>query len=591
MKRRKLFWRIYPYYFVIIVVSLALTAFYGAREMRAMYIDEITITLEAHAQIAERLLKPLLLAGDATRLDQECKEFASLSNIRITMVNADGIVLGDSDEDPLTMENHGTRPEIVQASFGEVGLTTRYSNTLQTTMMYVAVPVRENDEIVAVVRAAVPVSAVEDTLASFYQDIMIGGVVIVVLAALVSVAVLRRLTGPLRELRDGASRFADGDLGARLPVPDTEEIADLSESMNSMAAQLDERISIIVEQRNEREAILSSMSEGVLALDTDEKIVSLNRVAADLLGLDPEQSRGKAIHEVARIPSLLEFVEKALHSSDPTEVEINQQGTPDRCLQTHAATLKDSSGERAGVVLVFNDITKLKKLESVRRDFVANVSHELRTPITAITGSVETLLGGAQNNPEDNKRFLEMIARHSDRLNSLVDDLLLLARFESEMESDDVELRRSRLSDVLQASIQACQETARQRRVVVTCSCDPGLEANVNQGQFEHAVSNLIDNAIKYSEEGSSVTVKAIATVQGIMVSVQDYGVGIAAEHLPRLFERFYRVEKSRSREAGGTGLGLAIVKHVVVAHGGRVSVDSTPGEGSTFNIYLPVRQ
>ena len=591
MKRRKLFWRIYPYYFVIIVVSLALTAFYGAREMRAMHIGEITIRLEAHAQIAERLLKPLLLAGDATRLDQECKEIASLSNIRITMVNADGIVLGDSDEDPLTMENHGTRPEIVQASFGKVGITTRYSNTLQTTMMYVAVPVRENDEIVAVVRAAVPVSAVEDTLASFYQDIVISGAVIVVLAALVSVVVLRRLTGPLRELRDGASRFSDGDLGTRLPVPDTEEIADLSESMNSMAAQLDARISIIVEQRNEREAILSSMSEGVLALDTDEKIVSLNRVAADLLGLDPEQSRGKAIHEVARIPSLLGFVEKALHNSDTTEMEIDLPGPDGRYLQVHSAALKDSAGEGVGIVLVFNDITRLKELESVRRDFVANVSHELRTPITAITGSVETLLGGAQNNPEDNKRFLEMIARHSDRLNGLVDDLLLLARFESEMESDNVELRRSRLSDVLQASIQACQETARQRQVVVTCSCDPGLEANVNQGQFEHAVSNLIDNAIKYSEKGSSVTVKAIATVQEIMVSVQDYGVGIAAEHLPRLFERFYRVEKSRSREAGGTGLGLAIVKHVVVAHGGRVSVDSTPGEGSTFRIHLPRMQ
>ncbi|MCK4462632.1 MAG: GHKL domain-containing protein, partial [candidate division Zixibacteria bacterium] len=305
----------------------------------------------------------------------------------------------------------------------------------------------------------------------------------------------------------------------------------------------------------------------------------------------PEQSRGKAIHEVARIPSLLGFVEKALHNSDTTEMEIDLPGPDERYLQVHSAALKDSVGEGVGIVLVFNDITRLKELESVRRDFVANVSHELRTPITAITGSVETLLEGAQNNPEDNKRFLEMIARHSDRLNSLVDDLLLLARFESEVESDDVELRRSRLSDVLQVSIQACQETARQRQVVVTCSCDPGLEANVNQSQFEHAVSNLIDNAIKYSEKGSSVTVKAIATVQEIMVSVQDHGVGIAAEHLPRLFERFYRVEKSRSREAGGTGLGLAIVKHVVVAHGGRVSVDSTPGEGSTFNIYLPVRQ
>ena len=588
MKRRKLFWRIYPYYFIIIVVALALTAFYGAREMKAMYLDELTTNLETQARIAERLLRPLLTADDVARLDHECKEIADLSNIRITTIAADGVVLGDSDEDPLTMENHGSRPEIVQATLGEVGMTTRYSNTLQTTMLYVAIPVFADNEVVAVVRAAVPISAVEDTLTSFYEGIVISGVLIVVLAALVSLVVLRRLTDPLRELRDGAGRFADGDLGTRLTVPDTEEIADLSESMNSMAAQLDARIHMIAEQRNELEAILSSMSEGVLALDRDERIVSLNRMAADMLGLDPEQSRGKVIHEVARIPSLLGFVEKALYTSDTTEMEIDLPGQDERYLQVRCAVLRNGAGEGVGIVLVFNDISRLKKLESIRRDFVANVSHELRTPITAITGSVETLLGGAQNNPDDSKRFLEMIARNSDRLNSLVDDLLSLARLESEAESDEVELTRTRLSDVLQASIQACQETARLRQVVVTCSCDDRTEANLNPSQFELAICNLIDNAIKYSEPGSSVAVEAITSGEELVVSVQDHGMGIAAEHLPRLFERFYRVEKSRSREAGGTGLGLAIVKHVVGAHGGQVAVDSTPGQGSTFRIHLP---
>jgi two-component system phosphate regulon sensor histidine kinase PhoR len=505
------------------------------------------------------------------------------------MVNAEGMVLGDSDEDPRSMENHGARPEVKHALQGEVGLSTRYSNTLQTIMMYVAVPVKENDEIVAVVRAAVPVSAVEDTLASFYRDIVIGGVVMVVLAAVVSIAVFRRLTGPLRELRNGASRFADGDLGSKLPVPDTEEIADLSESMNSMAAQLDARIRTIAQQRNEREAILSSMSEGVLALDADEKVVSLNRVAGDLLGLDLQQSRGRALYEVVRIPSLLEFVEKALHSSDTTEMEISLLGTAERYLQTHAATLKDSSGEHVGVVLVFNDITRLKRLESIRRDFVANVSHELKTPITAITGSVETLLGGALASPHDNQRFLEIIARHSDRLNTLVDDLLSLARLESQAEREEITLTHGRLAEVLQASILACRERSAQRQVEVTCSCDPDLEADVNQVQLEQAVSNLIDNAIKYSEAGQRVEVVAAEQEGEIRVSVRDHGCGISQEHLPRLFERFYRVDKGRSRGLGGTGLGLAIVKHIALAHSGRVSVESTPGEGSVFTIHLPL--
>jgi len=532
-------------------------------------------------------LKPLLLAGDTARLDRECKEIAGLSNTRITIVNAGGVVLGDSDEDPQAMENHGTRPEIAQAYGGEVGVTTRYSNTLQTIMMYVAVPVTDDNEIIAVARTALPISAVEDTLTSFYRDIWIGGMIIVIMATLVSVMVLRRLTGPLRELRDSACRFADGDLHSELPIPDTEEVADLAESMNSMAAQLDARIRTIAEQRNEREAILASMSEGVLALDADERIVSLNRVAADFLELDPVQSRNRAIYEAVRIPSLLVFVEKALRSSDPTEIEISLPGSVERYLQARAATLKDSSGKSVGVVLVFNDITRLKKLESIRRDFVANVSHELKTPITAITGSVETLLRGTPDRPDDNRRFLEMIARHSNRLSNLVDDLLSLARLESEVERAEMKLTRGRLVEELQASIQGCEEKGRRRRVDIACSCDPNLEVNVNQLQLEQAITNLIDNAIRYSEEDSRVSVKAVATDEEIIISVEDSGIGIASEHLPRLFERFYRVDKARSHETGGTGLGLAIVKHIASAHGGRVSVDSSPGRGSVFRIHL----
>ncbi|MCK4655560.1 MAG: PAS domain-containing protein [candidate division Zixibacteria bacterium] len=589
MRRHRLFWKIYPYYLIIIVISLALTAWYGSREMRAMYTDEISDTLEARARIAGRLLKPILMKGDTVLLDRECKEIASLSNTRVTIVNAEGIVFGDSNEDPSFMENHGTRPEIVQAYGREIGVTTRYSNTLQTTMMYVAIPVIENDEVIAVVRTAIPVSGVKDTLTSFHRNIIIGGIVIVALAAMISVVVLRRLTDPLRELRDGAGRFADGDLHSMLQIPDTEEIADLAESMNSMAGQLDARISTIAEQRNEREAILSSMSEGVLALDANEKVVSLNRVASDFLGLDPEQSRGRAIYEVIRIPSLLEFIERALHSPDTTEIQISLPGTVERYLQARAATLKDSSSERVGVVLVLNDITRLKKLENIRRDFVANVSHELKTPITAIAGSIETLLDGALDSPDDNRRFIEMIARHSERLNSIVEDLLSLARLESETVKEEVVLTHGQLAEVLQASVLACRERIAQRHVEITCSCDHDLEANMNKFQLEQAITNLIVNAIKFSDPGSSVTVEAISTDNEIVISVRDNGVGIAAEHLPRLFERFYRVDKARSRKEGGTGLGLAIVKHVAVAHGGHVSVDSAPGKGSTFRVHLPV--
>lgn len=588
MKRRPLFWKVYPYYFFVIFISLMLVALYGAREMRTLYISQLTSTLEARAKVAERLLRPLLNTNDTARLDRECKEISQVSNTRVTVVDALGIVLGDSHDDPLLMENHSARPEIVLAYGGEVGVKTRYSNTRQANMMYVAIPVKQDNEVVAVVRVAVPMSAVENVLTSFYRNIAIGGAIILVLAALISMAVLRRLTNPLRELRNGAGRFAAGDLDSRLPVPTTEEIADLSESMNKMAEQLDVRIKTIAQQRNEREAILSSMSEGVVALDADEKIVLLNRVVAGFLGLDIAESRGKTFYEVIRIPSVLEFVERAMHSSDITEMEIKMPGATAKYFQARAAALKDSFGEKVGVVVVFNDITRLKKLESIRRDFVANVSHELRTPITAITGSVETLLDGAMDNSDDGRRFLEMIARHSDRLNRLIEDLLSLAQIESETEQIGADLTRGRVIDVIASSVMACQEKSRLHQVDVFHSCDPNLEANINRGQLEQAITNLIDNAIKYSNRGSTVNVEVASPGDEIVISVQDKGVGIAVEHLPRLFERFYRVDEARSRDAGGTGLGLAIVKHVVAAHKGRVSVDSLPGKGSSFRIHLP---
>ena len=588
MKRRRLFWKVYPYYFVVIFISLLLAALYGAREMRTLYISELANTLEARARVAARLLSPLLHADETAQLDRECREISRVSSTRITVIDARGLVLGDSHEDPHSMGNHGTRPEIILAYGGKVGVKTRYSNTLQANMMYVAIPVEEDNEIIAVVRVAVPVSAIENVLTAFYRNIAVGGAVIVVLAALVSIAVLRRLTNPLRELRNGAARFAAGDLGSRLPVPTTEEIADLSESMNRMAEQLYVRIETIAQQRNEREATLSSMSGGVLALDADEKIVSLNRVAADFLGFDAAKSRGKAFYEVVRIPSVLEFVEGALHNPDITETEINMPGGSEKCFQARAATLKDSAGEKVGVVVVFNDITRLKKLESIRRDFVANVSHELRTPITAITGSVETLMTSAGDNAVDRQRFLEMIARHSDRLNQLIEDLLSLAQIESETEQITAALTRGRVSHVIESSVAACQEKSQQHQVNVSCSCDSNLEANMNHGQLEQAITNLLDNAIKYSSRGSTVDVEGTKDGDEIVISIRDKGIGIAPEHLPRLFERFYRVDAARSRDAGGTGLGLAIVKHVAAAHGGRVSVDSLPGKGSTFRIHLP---
>jgi len=588
VKRRTLFWKIYPYYFIIIVISLFLTALYASNEIRKIYINEIAQTLEARARLVEEQLRRRWAELDIPAIDKICKELGKLTDTRITVVDSEGLVLGDSDEDPRLMGNHGKRPEIVQAYTGHRGITTRFSNTLQKNLMYVALPILENGNIVGVVRTSLPVSAIEGTLDSFYTKVFIGGIIIILLAALFSIFMFQRLTRPIKELQQGAVQFAGGQLDTRLPITDTEEIAILAESMNHMAEQLDRRIHTIMEQRNEKETILSSMSEGVLALDTDENIVSLNRAAADLLQLKSDEAIGKSIHEIVRVADLHEFTDRVTESTETAEMEIILPGSIERFIQVHGTALNDSSGNRIGLVLVLNDITRLKKLENIRRDFVANVSHELKTPITAIIGSAETLLDNISDNAEDQRRFLKMIARHANRLNILVEDLLALTRLESESAGGDIKKSPVNIAKVIDGAVQACHEKITAKKIKMEISCGSDLIANINSFQLEQAIINLIDNAVKYSEPESDVTIEVTRSESEIIIAVKDHGSGIDARHLPRIFERFYRVDKARSREVGGTGLGLAIVKHVALAHGGQVSVDSIPGKGSTFRIHIP---
>jgi two-component system phosphate regulon sensor histidine kinase PhoR len=463
---------------------------------------------------------------------------------------------------------------------------------VQQKMMYVAIPVTDNGRVTGCVRASLSMARIDKTQQSIIAQVIGIALAVAFGAALISLWIARRITRPLEEMRNGAQRFANGELTGRLPLYRSEELAGLAGAMNQMASQLNERIRTVVGQRNEQEAVLASMIEGVLAIDLEEKILRINQAAASLLDLQPDAAIGRRIQEVLRKPDLQKFVTEALQSKYPLEAEMRLMiRGEERFLQTHGAPLRDASGQEIGVLVVLNDITRLQRLENIRRDFVANVSHELKTPITAIKGSVETLQHGALEEPASAPRFLDIIARQADRLNAIIEDLLALSRIEQEEEKAGIQLAPTAVSNVINSALQACQVKARDKQVQLAVDCPDELQCLASAPLLEQALINLVDNAIKYSSEGGEVKLFAKAVDNGLEIAVRDFGCGIDREHLPRLFERFYRVDKARSRKQGGTGLGLAIVKHIIQAHGGEVRVDSTPGEGSTFTILLPAPQ
>lgn len=587
-EKKSLLWHVFFSYLLVILISLVAVTWLASNSMRHFFLEKTQDDLQTRALLFENYILDHVDPLDEQSIDRLCKKIGPAAFTRITVILPSGRVIGDSEEDPRKMDNHIDRPEILDAMEKDLGVSTRYSPTLAKQLMYVAVPLKRNTRTEAFVRAAIQVDSVDRDIQAIQIKMAFFGLIIAGFATLLSLWVSHRIRRPIEEIRKGAERFSRGEFQEALPVSGIKEIGNLSATLNTMAQELQKTLSKITEQRNELGAVLSSMAEGVLAMDMEERILGMNHAASVIFECDPRQVQGRTIQEVIRHPELQSLVTKALASEGDVERDVVLYSKEERVLNGHATLLRDGEGNRVGVLVVLNDITRLRKLENIRKDFVANVSHEIRTPITAIKGFVETLRDGAMQNPQDGERFLGIIQNHVLRLEALVEDLLSLSRIEEETEKEEILLEEKPIKEVLVGALQLCQVKAESKQIRMELSCSDDVAARINASLLEQAVVNLLDNAVKYSEAGKTIWVQTDETPEQILIRVRDEGCGIEKQHLERLFERFYRVDKARSRKLGGTGLGLAIVKHIMEAHGGRVSVESQAGRGSTFTLHLP---
>jgi len=587
MLKRRLIWQLYPSFLLIILISVVSVAIYGSQSLRKFHLDHVKRDLNSRAQLIKKQIEHRLKDGNYSELDEFCKESGANSSTRLTVIMLDGQVIAESDKkDPSRMDDHSSRPEFIMALEKGTGHSIRYSNTVKKRMMYFALPIVQDGKVIAVARTSVPVNAIDEALNSNYRKLCLAVLIIAVTIAILSLGISKRITSPVEKMTAVAKKFAAGDLDLRLTVPKATEFADLAIALNEMASQLDHRIDTITEERSKIQAILSSMIEGVLAVDPEGNIVSINDAAAELLDIDTK-SLSMNISQVIQNRKLRKYIDNTLKSSKKTKPESSVMNIGNRHLQLYGSSLAEDSPQNSGAVLVIHDITRTCQLEDIRRDFVANVSHELKTPVTSIKGFVETLLDGAISETEEAERFLRIIEKHSDRLNSIIEDLLSLSRLE-ESEKRSLTFEDSRIEPVLVSAIELSRFKAEKKNIFVELECDSNLVAKINAPLVEQAILNLVVNAIKYSDENSKISITAKRNNATVSIDVSDQGSGIAPEHLERIFERFYVVDKARTRKLGGTGLGLSIVKHIAQVHSGRIDVKSKVGKGTTFTMYFP---
>lgn len=574
----------------IISVSFILVGLFLDKQLEKNFLQVIESSLVAQANIIEYQISPeAVTKEDSNRLEQLVNNLSARINSRISIVAKSGKVLADSrvEESKIgAMESHAARPEIVSALAGKIGKQIRYSSTLKIDMLYIALPISKQGEVLAALRLALPLESVNNTLWAV-RKIILGGCLFALLLAfaLGSIFSAQSVIRPVNKIINISQKFSEGDFSQRLNWYTEDEIGKLAKAIDKMAQDIEDKISQIRQQGQQISAVFNSMSEGVILVDESGCIISINPTIEGIFGIKREEAKGRFFLEAIRNNDLSEVINTVLKQGKFISRELSLVWPVQKNFLINASAIFEKD-KVSGCLCVIHDITEMRRLETIRRDFVANVSHELKTPLTSIKGFVETLLEGALEDKVNSRQFLEIISKHTERLSNLINDLLELSSLESR--EVELQLEEFKIKALVDKVLLGFKSQLKKKSISVNNKLGDNLSVKAEKDKIEQVLTNLIDNAIKFNKENGTIEIYAHAVDKDLRVVVEDTGIGIPEKDASRIFERFYRVDKARSRELGGTGLGLSIVKHIIELHGGRVGVESTEGLGSKFFFILP---
>jgi len=588
--RRKLKYKFTVIFVSIIGFSVLVLGFFLTNLLEKSYIDALGQRLEKEANLLIEVISWEMETDiDKQKLEKIAKDFGRNMSTRVTIIEPNGKVLADSNFSSDQMDNHINRPEFIQALKHNTGSSIRYSYTSGNEMLYIAVRVNKQEKLLGFVRLALPLVQIKKSIESFWYSLIFGLTIVFLITILISYRISNRITKPIEHVTNIAKKITNRNYSERLSINRQDELGELGIAINKMAESLENQMTTIKENENRLSTVLNNMVSGVILVGKSGKIILANKAIEWLLGEELDEIIGKFHFTAGNHYLLSELIERSLKTGISIHTEIEIQNISNKVLDVNLAPIIDVNGELNGIVVVLHDITKIKRLENMRTEFVANVSHELKTPITAVKGFAETLLDGGLNDEEILISFLQIIYKESDRLHRLISDLLDLSKIE--MHKNILNYELVDITQLIQLTIKTLKPQADKKGVELIEVLEP-ISAEVDQDRMNQVLINLITNAITYTHSKGTITVELKNyNDEFFKIIIKDTGIGIPRKSIPRIFERFYRVDKARSRESGGTGLGLAIVKHIIESHKGYIHVESEVQKGTTFTITLPKKE